>query len=194
MKVKNGEFQIRALLIFAFISINILPSNALKAFLFEDDYSFGILSSGLHWAWFTAKGSLLTERFRYTPPDTVYDTFPRPQKPSAKQIRSVAKAARELRELRHKIMSANGWPLRDLYRTLETPGDNKLRDAQAALDTAVRATYGMKEKDDILGFLLKLNLELADKESKGEAITPPGLPASVTKPADFVSKDCVAVR
>ena len=35
-------------------------------------------------------------------------------------------------------MDANGWSLRDLYRTLETPGDNKLRDAHAALDTAVR--------------------------------------------------------
>jgi hypothetical protein len=43
------------------------------------------------------------------------------------------------------------------------------------------------------GFLLKLNLELADKETKGEPITPPGLPASVQKPADFVSEDCVTI-
>lgn len=36
--------------IFEFISSSVRPSNALKAFLFEDDYSFGILSSGMHWA------------------------------------------------------------------------------------------------------------------------------------------------
>jgi hypothetical protein len=36
-------------------------------------------------------------------------------------------------------MAANGWSLRELYRTLETPGANRLRDAHAALDSAVRA-------------------------------------------------------
>ena len=90
-------------------------------------------------------------------------------------------------------MDANDWSLRDLYRTLETPGDNKLRTAHAALDTAVRAAYGMKEKEDILAFLLTLNLELADQESKAKPITPPGLPSFVTKPAEFISKDCVTV-
>ena len=203
------------------------------------------MQSGIHWSWFTAKCSTLTERFRYTS-DTVFDTFPWPQfsavrcdisvEPSAKkrrssvgatssddaapdgaksksaianykdtapdgagtvnalkQIRAVADAARELRALRRKIMDANGWSLRELYRTLETPGDNKLRDAHAVLDAAVRAAYGMEGKEDILAFLLKLNLELADKESKGEPITPPGLPAFVSKPSDFVSEDCVAV-
>ena len=61
-------------------------------------------------------------------------------------------------------MDANGWSLRDLYRTLETPGDNKLR----AAHTAVRAAYGLKEKEDILAFLLNLNLALAATESKGD--------------------------
>jgi len=167
-----------------------LPDNALAVFAFADDYSFGILQSGIHWAWFTAKCSTLTARFRYTS-DTVFDTFPWPQKPSAKQIRAVADAACELRALRRQIMDANGWSLRELYRTLETPGDNKLLDAQAALDTAVRAAYGMKEKEDILAFLLTLNLALAEKEAKNEPITPPGLPAFVPEPRTFVSNDCV---
>ena len=128
--------------------------------------------------------------FRYTS-DTVFDTFPWPQKPGAKQIRAVADAGCELRALRRQIMDANGWSLRDLYRTLETPGDNKLRTAHAALDTAVRAAYGMKEKEDILAFLLRLNLELAAKESKNAPITPPGLPAFVPEPQTFVTRDCV---
>ena len=34
-------------------------------------------------------------------------------------------------------------------------------------------------------------VKLADREAQGEAITPPGLPASVEQPKDFISKDCV---
>jgi hypothetical protein len=156
--------------------------------------------------------------FRYTS-DTVFDTFPWPQfsKPRSSRrkeaqtssrgkdqslvtsaatmgkIRAVAEATRALRALRREIMESNGWSLRELYRTLETSGENRLRTAQAILDTAVRRAYGMSASEDILAFLLKLNLELADKETKGEPITPPGLPAFVPKPADFVSADCVTV-
>ena len=133
-----------------------------------------------------------TTGFRYAS-DTVFATFPWPQKPSAKQIRAVADAGCELRAFRRQIMDANGWSLRDLYRTLETPGDNKLRAAHATLDTAVRAAYGMKANEDILAFLLNLNLELAAKEAKGEPITPPGLPSFVAERAGFISDDCVRV-
>jgi hypothetical protein len=109
------------------------------------------------------------------------------------KIRAVADAALALRELRHEIMRNNGWPLRELYKSLETPGENRLRAAHAKLDAAVRAAYGMKPDEDILGFLLKLNLELAGKEAKGEIIAPPGLPAFAPNPVDFISQDCVRV-
>ena len=107
------------------------------------------------------------------------------------KIRAVAEAARALRTLRREIMDANDWSLRELYKSLETPGENRLRTAHAALDAAVRTAYGMKPDEDILAFLLKLNLELADKEASKQAITPPGLPAFVAKPGDFISNDCV---
>ena len=107
------------------------------------------------------------------------------------RIRAVSEAARALRRLRHEVMDANDWSLRDLYRTLDLPGTNRLRTAHATLDAAVRAAYGMKPDDDILAFLLKLNLELAAQETQGEAITPPGLPAFVPEPQSFVSTDCV---
>jgi hypothetical protein len=164
----------------------------MMVFAFADDYSFGVLQSGLHWAWFTAKCSTLTERFRYTS-DTVFDTFAWPQAPALKQIRAVADAACALRALRRETMSKNDWSLRELYKTLETPGANRLRDAQDALDVTVRAAYGMKPTEDILAFLLKLNLELAEKEANGQPITPPGLPATVKQPKDFISDDCVTV-
>lgn len=176
--------------IFEFISKDIRPNAACIVFPFADDYSFGILQSGLHWAWFTAKCSTLTERFRYTS-DTVFDTFAWPQAPTLRQIRAVAVASVALRTLRREVMQKNGWSLRELYKTLETPGANKLRDAQAALDTAVRAAYGMNPDEDILTFLLKLNLALAEKEKQGQPITPPGLPDFYPDPPALVTADCI---
>jgi hypothetical protein len=49
----------------------------------------------------------------------------------------------------------------------------------------------MKPDEDILAFLLKLNLELADKESKGEPITPPGLPNNFPDPQNLITKNCI---
>lgn len=97
------------------------------------------------------------------------------------------------RAFRRETMTANGWSLRELYRTLETPGTNRLRDAQSALDAAVRAAYGMKDAEDTLAFLLRLNLELAEAEAKGKAITPPGLPAYLSNLTEFMSPDCIGL-
>jgi hypothetical protein len=176
--------------IFEFISSDIRPDSSLTVFSFADDYSFGILQSGLHWLWFKERCSTLKGDFRYTS-DTVFDTFLWPQAPTLKQIRAVADAASALRALRRNTMAKNGWSLRELYKTLETPGTNKLRDAQSALDTAVRAAYGMNPDEDILAFLLKLNLELAEKESAGKPITPPGLPTFYPDPKELVTEDCI---
>jgi hypothetical protein len=88
-------------------------------------------------------------------------------------------------------MAANGWSLRDLYRSRETPGTNRLRDAQSALDSSLRAAYGLKDSEDTLAFLLRLNVMLADKEAKGQSITHPGLPAFVPRGRDCVSPDCI---
>jgi hypothetical protein len=137
-----------------------------------------------------ARCSTLKGDFRYTS-DTVFDTFPWPQSPILAQVKAVAEAAVSLRALRRGIMAANGWSLRDLYRTLETPGTNRLRDAHIALDAAVRAAYGINPTEDPLAFLLRLNLELAGKEATCEAVTPPGLPAFISNPDDFTTPDCI---
>ena len=91
-------------------------------------------------------------------------------------------------------MEEHGWSLRDLYRTLETPGSNPLRDAQEALDIAVRAAYGMKKTEDILAFLLKLNHEVADREAQLLEVTGPGLPPCVKDAKPFITKDCITVE
>lgn len=90
-------------------------------------------------------------------------------------------------------MAENGWSLRELYRTLEVPGQNPLKDAHDTLDAAVRAAYGMKAKDDPLASLLALNGELADREASMRLVVGPGLPPSVKDAAAFVTDDCIRV-
>jgi hypothetical protein len=176
--------------IFEFVHPSIRPDHTLEVFVTADDYSFGILQSSIHGAWFLEKCSRLSSRFRYTP-QSVFDTFPWPQGVTLKQAKAVAKAAVDLRALRRDVMEKNGWSLRDLYRTLDTPGANPLRDAHDALDEAVRAAYGMKKNDDILAFLLALNHEVAAREERGEPVVGPGLPPCVKDPAPFITDDCI---
>ena len=176
--------------IFFFVSSAIRPSNLIQVFAFADDYSFGILQSHLHWRWFTEKCGKLTARFRYSA-ESVFDTFPWPQSPTKAQIAEVAAAAVALRGLRREIMGQLGYSLRELYRTLEEPGANPLREAHTRLETAVRAAYAMPKTADPLAFLLALNLTLAAKETAGEKITPPGLPRPSAEQAEFLTEDCI---
>ncbi len=178
--------------IFEFVESGIRPGDSLQVFPLPDDYSFGVLQSGIHWAWFVSRCSTLKGDFRYTS-DTVFDTFPWPQKPTTAQVGRVAAGSAGLRGLRRRVMGENGWSLRELYRTLETPGKNPLRDAHDALDAAVRAAYGMKPKDDPLAFLLALNQDLAEREATMKPVVGPGLPPCVEDPSAFVTDDCVRV-
>ncbi len=176
--------------IFEFISSVIHPNDALQVFSVADDYSFGVLQSGIHWEWFNERCSTLKGDFRYTS-DTVFDSFPFPQSPTLTQTKKVAAAAIRLRELRRKVMTENQWNLRELYRTLDLPGDNPLRKAQADLDVAVREVYGMKAKEDSLKFLLELNFAVAEREAQGLSVVAPGLPPVVKNPSEFITDDCV---
>jgi hypothetical protein len=178
--------------IFEFIHNGINPDNTLMVFPMADDYSFGIIQSTLHFEWFKARCSTLGTGFRYTS-DTVFDTFPWPQSPTRPQIEAVAREAVALRALRREVMGKMKWSLRDLYRTLEEPGANPLRDAQNRLDAAVRSAYGMAKDADILAFLLELNLACAAREAAGQTITPPGLPLPVPECEAFLTDDCIRV-
>ena len=48
-----------------------------------------------------------------------------------------------------------------------------------------------KASEDPLAFLLRLNLELTDKEAEGQTITPPGLAAAAPDPGSIVTEDCI---
>ncbi len=176
--------------IFCFIDPDIRPDHTLEVFTFDDDYSFGILQSNAHWQWFIAKCSKLKSDFRYTP-ESVFDTFPWPQSPTKKQIDAVAVAGREVRRIRAEALPKIKGGLRALYRTLELPGKNPLKDAHAALDAAVLECYGFDPKADLLKQLLDLNLDVARRIDRGEAVTAPGVPPSYGDPGPLITDDCI---
>ena len=175
---------------YEFISFEINPNDALICFLFDDDYSFGIIQSVCHIEWLKEKCSTLKGDYRYTA-ESVWDTFPWPQTPTEAQIKKVAVAAKALRNARTQAMQAHNMSLRDLYRLLEQPGANPIKDLHAALDKAVMEAYGFTDKEDLLKQLLELNLLVADKENRKEKVQPPGLPDFVQHKEEYVSDDYV---
>ncbi|WP_406852982.1 DNA methyltransferase [Brevundimonas sp. BH3] len=177
--------------IFEFVSSNINPNDALTVFAHDDDYSFGILQSDVHWEWFTERCSTMKSDPRYTS-NTVFDTFPWPQSPSAEAVAGVAKAARNLRAGRRDLCDEHDMTFRELYRTLELPGSHPLKDLHAKLDKAVRVAYGMPKKGSGLPFILKLNDELAAAEAKGLKVQGPGVPAGLSGTIKVKSSDCIS--
>jgi hypothetical protein len=86
-----------------------------------------------------------------------------------------------------------GSPARPLSHS-RPPGANRLRDAHATHDSVFRAAYAMNVAENILAFLLALNLELAARGAKGVQVTSPGLRFPADEAAEFMSKDCVTMR
>jgi len=175
--------------IFVFVSAAIRPSNLLQAFVLQDDYSFGVLSSNIHWRWFQSKSSKLTERFRFG--EGIWNTFPWPQNATCAQIDSVSNAARQVHLVRAQARATVAGGLRALYRTLELPGKNPLKDAHAALDESVLAAYDFSANKDLLGQILALNKEVSARIERKEPVVSPGIPANYPKPENLISDDCI---
>ena len=176
--------------IFEFVSKNINPNAALMVFPLDDDYSFGILQSVVHWEWFVARCSTLKGDWRYTS-DTVFDSFPWPQNPTKKQIEEVARQAKTLRDKRNEMMEERHLTLRQLYRIIDDSHNNPVSEIQAKLDNAVRDAYGMRRDADILQYLLDLNSKVYEMEQQGEKVQGPGLPGKIKDKTALVSEDCV---
>ncbi|RPG28018.1 MAG: class I SAM-dependent DNA methyltransferase [Muricauda sp. TMED12] len=179
--------------IFEFVSADINPNDALMVFGFEDDYTFGIIQSQAHVLWYQEKCSSMKGDPRYTP-NTIWDTFPFPQNPKLVDVKKVADKAKDLRNKRNEVINRYNYTLRDIYRILEEPGTNPLKDAHQKLDDAVLTAYGFSKRKDLLTQLLELNFEVATKIEKGEEVQSPGLPKYVKNKKEFVSEDCVKIK
>ena len=168
----------------------VTPGHKVQAFLFDDDYSYEILQSSAHWQWFLEKCSKLKSDFSYLI-ESVFDTFPWPQPATVKHIDAVSTAARELRRVRAEALPKIKGGLRALYRTLELPGANPLKDANAALDAAALAAYGFSDKKNLLAQFIALNQEVAAKIERGEPVTAPGVPPIYPDAKNLVTDDCI---
>lgn len=147
--------------VFEFVDSSIRPGDAITAFAFEDDYSFGILSSSLHHDWLIARCSTIRGDPRYTS-TTVWDSFPWPQTPNASQVSRVVAAAKTLCDVRSAYLK-QGVTLAEQYDSLILPGSSDLRRASEALDAAVYEAYGFSHGDDALAQILALNQDLASE-------------------------------
>jgi hypothetical protein len=114
-----------------------------------------------------------------------------PQSPTAAQVEAVAEAGRLVHSVRADALTKVKGGLRAVYRTLELPGKNPLKDAHAKLDAAVLAAYGFDPRKDLLAQLLALNHEVAAKEKAGQSVTPPGMPPSYGDASRLVTEDCI---
>jgi hypothetical protein len=114
-----------------------------------------------------------------------------PQRAASRQPVGVATAGREVRKIRADALTKIKGGLRAVYRTLEVPGQNPLKDAHAELDAAVLAAYGFSAKKDLLGQILELNLAVADRITASEPVTPPGVPANYPDAPRLVTDDCI---
>jgi hypothetical protein len=160
--------------VYAFVSPEIRPADALQVFAFEDDYSFGVLHSTYHRRYFEERCSKMRVDLRYTP-NTVWDTYPWPQAPTDEQVDAVADCATALISLRDARL-ADGMSLEKQYNSLRDPGRNPLRKLQEELDAAVAIAYGFSPDEDALSQLLALNLSIAAQEKDG--LTEPRRPGN----------------
>lgn len=101
-------------------------------------YHFGILTSLMHNAWVRAVCGRIKSDYRYSK-DIVYNNYPWPENPTAKQIQSVSDAAQAVIDARAKFPDT---PLATLYDPLSMPV--ALTSAHQNLDRAVDAAYGKR--------------------------------------------------
>jgi len=106
--------------VFVWLDCVYLADHQTRAFPRSDDCFLGVLHSRPHEVWARSQGTQLREResgFRYTP-TTCFETFPLPE-PADEQESAIAKAAKELDDLRNHWLNPPEWTRREV---LEFPG------------------------------------------------------------------------
>jgi hypothetical protein len=118
-----------------FLKPEVLASSLVRIVPYAALYHFGVLSSAMHMAWMRQVGGRLESRYRYSA-KLVYNNYPWPEAPSAKQRAAVETAAQSVLDAREQFPDAT---LADLYDPLAMPP--ALVKAHADLDRAVDRCY-----------------------------------------------------
>jgi type II restriction/modification system DNA methylase subunit YeeA len=165
-------------IVFSPIDVSILPCEANMVIASDDYYILGILNSNVHRLWVKAQSSTLEDRTRYTN-TTCFETFPFPQNPckgvsrnalTVTIVQQIRDKTLQLHEYRTQQMEQKQWGITQLYNAYFHEPASKLYQLHQELDKLVMQAYNFKADDDILAKLLELNLELAEKEKRGEKV------------------------
>jgi len=156
-------------ILFQPVDISILPCEANMVIASQDFYILGILTSKIHRIWVKAKSSTLKGDTRYTN-TTCFETFPFPQTATKKIVEKIRETMIKLHEYRTEQMEKKQWGITQLYNNFFTESSSQLYKLHQQLDKLAMEAYGFNPDDDLLEKLLKLNLELAEKEERGEKI------------------------
>ena len=122
---------------FGYFGPNVIVHNSCSAIPDASLFHFGVLSSAMHMAWVRQICGRLESRYRYST-RLVYNNYPWPASPTAKQRALVEKAAQAVLEVRDAHLK-KGEPLADLYDPISMP--SKLVKAHSDLDRAVDLCY-----------------------------------------------------
>lgn len=117
------------------------PSGKIYVFVFDDDYSIGILSSFVHSTWAWARGATLETRLSYTS-SSVVETFPWPSRTSAEERGRIAEASRRIIARRQNICKPTIFDSTVLYNQVDEGAYTDLKAMHRELDDAVIAAYG----------------------------------------------------
>ena len=129
-----------------FVPTRQVASEQIVVFATDRSVFLALLSSAIHFEWWTSKGeSTLETRLRYTPSDGFW-TFPQPT-----LTKRIEEAGSALQQLRSSIMKANKIALTDLYNLVNdmrdlSDGVVRLRSTHADIDEAVREAYALDEE------------------------------------------------
>lgn len=146
-----------------------LPGNKTKAVVSDDFYVLGLLLSSVHRVWMHVQKSTLKADIAYTH-NTCFETFPFPQNPETELVKQIRATVHDLHNYRTEQMEKKQWGITQLYNKFFNEPSSQLYKLHAKLDQLVMQAYGFSPDDDILERLLALNLELAEKEKRGEPV------------------------
>jgi len=118
-----------------FFSKENIVNNSCSVISNATEYEFGVLSSLMHFTWMNYTCGRLEGRYRYSN-KIVYNNFPWPKDPSAKNKKMVEKKAQKILDVRTEFPDSS---LADLYDPLTMPP--KLVKAHQELDKAVDLCY-----------------------------------------------------
>lgn len=152
-----------------------LPGNKNKVVATDDFYVLGLLTSEIHRTWMHAQKGTLKGDIAYTH-DTIFETFPFPQRVSADLVEKIRQAMGDLNTYRNALMLKRNCGITDLYNAYFDEPASQLAKLHAALDALVLKAYGWSKNDNLLSNLLDLNLELAEREAASEAVVGPWAP------------------